>query len=120
MRFLLDTHVFLWAITDDRRLTRRHKTIWLDQKSELHLSAVSLWEMLIKAGLGRLSLPQPAVNYLGRQMETNRVQLLSIRLSHLEVLETLPPLHRDPFDQMLVAQARAEKMRLLTADRELR
>jgi PIN domain nuclease of toxin-antitoxin system len=76
--------------------------------------------MLIKAGLGRLSLPQPAVNYLGRQMETNRVQLLPVRLSHLGVLETLPPLHRDPFDRMLVAQARAEKMRLLTADRELR
>ena len=72
--------------------------------------------MLIKVGVGRLPLPLPATDYLMRQMEKNRVSLLPIRLAHLAALEGIPPLHRDPFDRILVAQARAEAMPLMTTD----
>lgn len=120
MRILLDTHVFLWAITDAPRLSAEQRAMFLDEANELHLSVASIWEMLIKAGLGKLPLPSPATEYLVRQMEKNRIGLLPIRVSHLAELSGLPPLHRDPFDRMLVAQAKAEKMRMLSGDARMR
>ena len=115
-RVLLDTHVFLWAISDDVRLSDAHRRIYLDGSSELWLSIASIWEILIKTGLGKLSLPRPTTAYLLKQMERNRVSLLPIRASHLAGLETLPPVHRDPFDRMLVAQANAEGLAILSGD----
>ncbi len=120
MKILLDTHIFLWAITGDPRLSASHATRFVDDANELFLSIASIWEMLIKVGLGRLPLPSPSTDYIVRQMEKNRVSLLPIRTIHLAELELLPPLHRDPFDRMLVAQSRAEKTPLLTADGGLR
>jgi len=120
VRLLLDTHVFLWAITDDARLSVAHRVQYIDQESELYLSVASIWEMLIKLGLRKLSLPLPATDYLHRQMEKNRVHAMTIRVSHMVELEKLPPLHRDPFDRLLVAQARAERMPILTADPAIR
>jgi PIN domain nuclease of toxin-antitoxin system len=79
----------------------------------------SVWEILIKVGLGKLPVPLPAASYVQRQMERNRVTSLGIHPRHLAELETLPPLHRDPFDRMLVAQARAEGMPVITGDRTL-
>lgn len=119
MKILLDSHVFLWAITDSPRLTETHREFFLDEGNELHLSVASVWEMLIKVGLGKLPLPDPAAEYVTKQMEKNRIALLPIRLSHLAELQKLPPLHRDPFDRMLIAQARAEKMRMLSADAQI-
>ena len=116
MKILLDTHVFLWAISDDPRMTDAEKSAWVEQDNELYLSVASVWEMLIKAGTGKLPLPVPAAAFITKQMDKNRVVSLAIRASHLSELETLPPLHRDPFDRMLVAQARAERMPLLSAD----
>ena len=120
MRALLDTHVFLWAIIEDRRLSRAHREIYRDAASELYLSVASIWEMLIKSALGKLPLPAPAAPYIARQMEANRVDSLPIRLPHLIALEELPPVHRDPFDRMLVAQARAEGIPIVSSDPELR
>lgn len=119
MKILLDTHVFLWAITDSPRLSVEQRELFLDEDNELHLSVASLWEMLIKAGLGRLPLPEPATEYLVRQMEKNRIVLLPIRIAHLAELQRLPLLHRDPFDRMLVAQARSEKLRMLSVDERM-
>lgn len=116
MKILVDTHVFLWAITDDPRLSDDHRAYYLDPKNDLFLSVASLWEMLIKAGIGKLSVPVPATSYLLKQVEKNRLSALGIQCSHLAELETLPPLHRDPFDRMIVSQARAEKMPLMTED----
>ena len=119
-RVLLDTHVFLWAITADARLSRTHRRIYMDGTSELWLSVASVWEMLIKSGLGKLSVPKPAAAWIAKQMELNRVSLLPIRPSHLARLETLPPFHRDPFDRMLVAQANAESLSILSDDAVVR
>ena len=120
MKILVDTHVFLWAITDAPRLSAGQRAMFLDEANELHLSVASVWEMLIKAGLGKLPLPAPATEYLMKQLEKNRIALLPIRVAHLVELQGLPPLHRDPFDRMLVAQARAEKMRMLSVDERMR
>jgi PIN domain nuclease of toxin-antitoxin system len=119
-RVLLDTHIFLRAISDDARLSRTHRRIYLDGTSELWLSVASVWEVLIKSGLGKLSVPKPAAAWIAKQMEVNRVSLLPIRPSHLTSLETLPPFHRDPFDRMLVAQANAESLSILSDDAVVR
>jgi PIN domain nuclease of toxin-antitoxin system len=116
----LDTHVFLWAISEDRRLSDVHRRIYTDGKSELWLSVASVWEVLIKAGLGKLPLPRPVAGNVLKQMERNRISLLPIRASHLAELEMLPPLHRDPFDRMLIAQANAEGLSILSDDATVR
>jgi PIN domain nuclease of toxin-antitoxin system len=116
VKAIVDTHVFLWAISGDSRLSKRHCELWQDESSELFLSFASVWEMLIKAGLGKLPLPTPHSSYIFKQMESNRLAYLGIRPAHFTELESLPPLHRDPFDRMLVAQARAERMPVATAD----
>jgi PIN domain nuclease of toxin-antitoxin system len=116
----LDTHVFLLAISGDARLSDAHRRIYTDGKSELWLSIASVWEVLIKAGLGKLPLPKPVAGYILKQMEKNRVGLLPIRATHLAELEMLPPLHRDPFDRMLVAQANAEGLSILSDDATVR
>jgi len=120
VRILLDTHIFLWAITKDPRLTTTHRHYYLDPANHLHLSVVSVWEMLIKAGLGRLPLPVPATDFITKQMGINRITTLALHLAHFAELEKLPPLHRDPFDRMLVAQARVETMPILSADARVR
>ncbi|MCX6609977.1 MAG: type II toxin-antitoxin system VapC family toxin [Acidobacteria bacterium] len=120
MKTLLDTLVFLWAITDSPKLSVQQRDLFLDEANEVHMSVASLWEMLIQAGLGKLPLPEPAIEYLVRQMDQIRILLLPIRIAHLAELQKLPPLHRDPFDRMLVAQAKAEKMRMLSVDLRMR
>jgi PIN domain nuclease of toxin-antitoxin system len=120
MRILVDTHIFLWAITEDSRLKSARRALFLDAANDLLLSVASIWEMLIKIRLGKLTLPAPAVAFIIEQMDENRIRLLPILVSHLAELESLPPLHKDPFDRMLVAQARAEGMPLLSADPVLR
>jgi PIN domain nuclease of toxin-antitoxin system len=120
VKILVDTHIFLWAITDDHRLSAENRTVYLDNSNQLYLSVASVWEMLIKCGLGKLPLPKPASGYILKQMEKNRVEMLTIRAAHLTQLESLPPIHRDPFDRMMVAQASAEGMPILSADPALR
>ena len=120
MRYLLDTHIFLWAVTDDPRLREVHRKIFGVGENELWLSVASVWEVLIKTGVGKLALPVPATGYILKQMEKNRVNLLLVRASHLAELERLPLLHKDLFDRMLVAQANAEGMPILSDDTAIR
>jgi len=90
------------------------------EASDLYLSLASVWEILIKSGIGQLPIPTPAVEYIAHQMRINRVNPLPIRMPHLKELEALAPVHRDPFDRMLVAQARAEGMPILSADPQIK
>ena len=116
MRILLDTHVFLWAVTDDVRLSAAHRSLYVDEAHDFYLSVASVWEIVIKAGLWKLPIPTPAAEYVVRQMEKNRVAMLGIQARHLARLEGLAPVHRDPFARMLVAQALAEGMPMMTVD----
>ena len=120
MKLLLDTHVFLWIITADKRLTPRYRALFEDTENELFLSLASCWEIVIKASLNRLNLPLPATDYVMKQLELNRITLLGIRPAHLKELEGLPSLHGDPFDRMIVSQARVESMSLMSKDRAMR
>lgn len=111
---LLDTHVVLWWLTDDQTLSVEVKEA-IDTETEVFLSAASVWEIAIKQALGKLTAPANLIDVLGR---CGLVEL-PIRFRHAAEAGALPALHRDPFDRMLVAQARCEGLTLLTRDEQL-
>jgi PIN domain nuclease of toxin-antitoxin system len=115
MRALLDTHAFLWAIADDKRLSRRAQKIFTGP-NDLWLSVASFWEILIKVKTGKLPLPEPSGPYLVRKAAENRIEVLPIKLDHVLRIESLEEHHRDPFDRVLIAQSIEEKLPLVTAD----
>lgn len=116
MNVLLDTHAFLWWIADDARLSQPARDAISDPENEILVSAASAWEIAIKAGIGRLTLPAPAKRFVPRQVQRNGFGSLPIQLEHALAVEDLPKHHKDPFDRILVAQARAEKLTLITDD----
>jgi PIN domain nuclease of toxin-antitoxin system len=121
VRLLLDTHVALWAISGDRRLSKRARAAILDPGAEVFVSAVSLWEIAIKHALGRTgpnAMPVSASQASIWFAESGFGEL-AVTGAHAVAVERLPPLHSDPFDRLLVAQAIAEPMRLLTHDATL-
>jgi PIN domain nuclease of toxin-antitoxin system len=115
MRALLDTHAFLWAISDDRRLSRRAQGVFT-APNDLWLSVASIWEILIKVKIGRLPLLEPAGTYLLKKLGENRIQVLPITLDHVLRLENLAAHHNDPFDRILISQSLEEQLPLVTAD----
>lgn len=118
-RFLLDTHALLWVLADDDRLSGKVRRIVRDAKSEVAASVVSLWEVILKHQAGRLEL-QPEVHELIEfVLERSGWTVLPVFGSHLAALCGLPRLHKDPFDRLLVAQAMAERLTILTADRRI-
>lgn len=112
MRVLLDTHVLLWALADDPRLSRDARKL-IESATEVYVSSASYWEMAIKIGLGKLHVSLPEIRLAAQNSGFNE---LPVSGEHTEALLTLADHHRDPFDRMLVAQAISEPMRLLTAD----
>jgi PIN domain nuclease of toxin-antitoxin system len=115
VRILLDTHIFLWLQTEPARLGE-HLRLLEDRGNELIVSAVSSWEIAIKYGLGRLALPEPPERYVPERLRIMGAKGLAIEHTHALAVAALPPLHRDPFDRLLVAQARLLEMTILTAD----
>ena len=119
MRALLDTHAFLWWISDDPRLSDPAREIIADGRNELFFSAASGWEISIKAGLGRLEVPEDLQRFISDQLSRNAFQSLPIYLSHALHTCGLPDHHRDPFDRILVSQAILEQMPMLSADPQI-
>jgi len=119
MRVLLDTHVWLWMWGEPERLRNEARTLVEDPANELHVSAVSAWEIATKSAAGRLRLPSSAEAWLSDPRRRRDVTELPISFAHAIRAASLPPHHRDPFDRMLVAQAQAEDLVLLSADRQL-
>jgi PIN domain nuclease of toxin-antitoxin system len=115
MKLLLDTHVFLWLQSSPKRLGG-HLGIVTDASNELSVSAASSWEIAIKYQIGRLELPEEPDRYVPSRIHMIGAQALAIEHSHALAVGTLPALHRDPFDRLLVAQAQLEGMTILTAD----
>jgi PIN domain nuclease of toxin-antitoxin system len=116
---LLDTHAFLWFAAGDRRLSARARAAMEADDAVLHISAASVWEMAIKISLGRLTLPDRVDVYLRDKMDEG-YRVLPITWAHAAAVETLPFHHRDPFDRLLVAHARAERWPVVTRDRIFR
>ena len=118
MRLLLDTNALLWALADPTRLGAARPAIE-HPASDVFVSAACAWEIAIKLGLGKLAAPPDAAAWLPVQLAAKRFTPLPITLEHALAVERLPPHHRDPFDRMLVAQARIERLTLVTHDRQL-
>jgi PIN domain nuclease of toxin-antitoxin system len=119
MNALLDTHAFLWWITDTPELSPRAREVISDGHNQLFLSAASGWEIAIKAKLGRLQLPQNLERFVSEHVSLNAISSLPIQLSHALHVYTLPDHHRDPFDRILVAQSQLEKLPIVTKDPQI-
>lgn len=116
MRALLDTHAFLWWIAGDDRLSDPASRTIADSANEILVSAASIWEIAIKARLGRLSIPGDPGQFIGGQVVENAFRGLPIVAGHALRVWELPDHHRDPFDRMLVAQAQVEGLALISRD----
>ncbi|NUO79239.1 type II toxin-antitoxin system VapC family toxin [candidate division KSB1 bacterium] len=120
MKILLDTHILLWYISGDARLPEDKRDAICSAENEIYLSVVSLWETLIKHHIGKLTFPQPPELCLPEQRERHRIASLASDEISVARLATLPPLHRDPFDRMLICQAHVHGLVLMTVDEILR
>jgi PIN domain nuclease of toxin-antitoxin system len=116
MRALLDTHVLLWWVEGNRTLPPKARAVLADQENECLVSLASVWELAIKAGLGKLKLTMPVQRYVTEHVAANGFRLLDIRMAHARRVESLEPHHGDPFDRLLVAQALEEELPMVSAD----
>ncbi len=120
MGLLLDTHVFLWLVDDPSRLPSAAVDAVSIPDVELFLSLASVWELSIKVGLGKITLPLPPLEFVATRLERTDTELLGISLPHALALADLPRHHGDPFDRMLICQARAEGLTLVSSDLAMR
>lgn len=116
---LLDTHIFVWALAEPARVPDAAWVPLRDPTQPLFLSVASAWELAIKSARGKISLPGGVQAFVGEGCRRTGVTMLGIDLSHTAEVERLPHHHRDPFDRMLVAQARVENLALLSVDAAL-
>jgi PIN domain nuclease of toxin-antitoxin system len=116
MRLLLDTHSFLWYITNNRKLPRHAYDAIRDKSNEAFLSVVSVWEVFVKHKLGKLPLPEPADAYIDSRRTAHRIANLALDAADVAQLLSLPDHHRDPFDRMLICQALQHDLTIVTSD----
>ena len=116
MKFLLDTHAFLWMQDQPEMLSEQVNKVLADNANQVFLSLASLWEIQIKLSLGKLSVSKPLSEVVIQQTTANSLRLLEITPEHIYALEGLPAHHRDPFDRLLLAQAMVEKATFVTKD----
>ena len=116
MKLLLDTHALLWFFTTDPKLSTPAKTAIEDPANERYVSPVSLLEIALKVRLGKLSLPAPFAMMFPTALAADNIQLLPLRIAHIEPLTTLPLHHRDPFDRVVAATALVEGLTVVSVD----
>jgi len=115
MKLLLDTHIFLWFANAESELSENAQRLIENTDNECFISIASLWEIAIKHSLGKLNLQIPFAQLLELAVENN-IQVLGIEFSHITTLLTLPFFHKDPFDRMIISQAVAENLVVITED----
>ena len=116
MKLLLDTHIFLWFISGDKRLPKGMRDSIRDFNNKAYLSVVSLWETMVKYQLGKLPLPQPPNIYLPIQRQKHQIDSLPLDEASVSQLVNLAQIHRDPFDRMLICQAMERGLTIVTVD----
>ena len=116
MRILLDTHTVLWMVNAHENLSPTAKTLLLNDEHKLFISTASLWEMAIKVSLGKLSALEGGMGAFLSKMEHMPIEVLPITVAHITIVESLPFIHRDPFDRLIVATALADDMTIMTVD----
>jgi PIN domain nuclease of toxin-antitoxin system len=119
VRLLLDTHILLWWIDDDPRMSDRARAL-ISHADTVMLSVASVWEIAIKAGLGQLEVPPDLARYLRQQLARNEFELLPVLCEHAVAVRDLPLHHRDPFDRLLIAQSRVERLNLVSQDARMK
>ena len=119
MRLLLDTHVFLWHVTGNPKLPVSFQAAICDPANEVFLSVASVWEAVIKHQIGRLPMPQPPAEFLPDQRDAHSISPLPIDEGAMPHLASLPPLHRDPFDRLLIAQSMQHGLTIVTVDGQI-
>ena len=117
MNLLLDTHAFLWGVEGSVRLGPNAAAQIIDPDNTAWLSIVSVWEIAIKTGLGRLQLQEAPEVFIPREMANENIRELAIEMDHALAVRELPQHHADPFDRLLIAQASLENLTIVTADR---
>ncbi|MBZ8179650.1 type II toxin-antitoxin system VapC family toxin [Oscillatoria salina] len=120
MKILLDTHIFLWYISGDSRLSSDVRDIIRDLDNQVYLSVVSVWECIVKYQLGKLPLPDSPEIYLPKQRDFHQIISLKLDEQSVNQLAKLPLLHRDPFDRMLICQAWQNNLIIATQDAAIR
>jgi PIN domain nuclease of toxin-antitoxin system len=116
VRALLDSHAFLWAVADDARLSDQAREVIRDRRNDILFSPATAYEIALKAAIGRLSLPDPVDVYISSRLGLFGFMPLPVEVHHGVRAGTLPPIHRDPWDRLLVAQAQIEGLPILTTD----
>jgi PIN domain nuclease of toxin-antitoxin system len=119
MKLLLDTHIFLWYINGNSRLPVLFRDEIQTSNNSVFLSAASLWEIIIKYKIGKLPLPQSPEIYIPHERQKHQIKSLPINESSLKQLISLPNLHRDPFDRILISQTLSNNLTIVTVDREI-
>ncbi len=119
MKLLLDTHIFLWYIAADLRLLTLFRDAIREPKNEVFLSVASLWEATVKYNLGKLPLPQSPDIYIPTERRRHQIKSLSLHENAVKGLAQLPVLHRDPFDRILICQALANDLLIVTVDPQI-
>ncbi len=120
MKLLLDTCTFLWIIEQAAELSDTVSALFSDPANEVYLSTISVWEILVKYQLGRLPLPDFPEQFIVEQRKLHRIEMLALQEEAVTQLLRLPEYHKDPFDRMLVCQAIAHGLTLLTPDKAIR
>jgi PIN domain nuclease of toxin-antitoxin system len=116
MRLMLDTHAFLWWNLDDDRLSGEARDAIGDGRNDVVISVASIWEVAIKAGKGKIDLPMAVDAYIADRLRRNRWSTLAIDVRHAVRAASLPMIHADPFDRVLIAQAQVESLPIVTTD----
>jgi len=116
MKFLLDTHSFIWWDDEPGRLSPTVLSLCQDKENQMVLSVISAWEIQLKMSLGKLTIRKPLKEVIEQQQQDNNLILLPLTLTHVLALDGLPFHHKDPFDRMLIAQAKAENLSLISHD----
>lgn len=117
MRILLDTHIFLWLVDDDARLSDRYRQIIHNLDHEIFLSVVSIWESAIKYQIGKLDFPSSPASYLPKERRKHLIKTLTVDENSIPHLVKLPLLHKDPFDRLIMAQSLQHDLSIMTEDK---
>ena len=117
MKLLLDTHIFLWLINDDRRLSEQYRQAIQNPNNEKFLSVVSIWECVIKHQIGKLDFPSSPETYLPKERRKHLIKTLTVDENSIVQLVKLPLLHKDPFDRLIMAQALQHDLIIMTEDK---
>ena len=116
MKFLIDTHFFLWFVLNDANLGAKARSLIGDPRNDVSISPATFWEIAIKVSIGKFSLPEAFGPFMEDQIRQNDFEILPITVAHADAVTTLPFHHRDPFDRLLIAQAIVERIPILSAD----